>query len=302
METEQKKSGNKLFIILTVILVLLSGVLGWQLWEQKTQKDEEIVKNETLTDEKAELQSDLKELIAEYDAMEAANGTLSDELKAERAKIVELQQQLEDSKNANAKELRNYRWQIKQLKDKQQQLEAKNDSLIQVTQVLEGENQKVKGDLQEQKSVNQDLTNENMSLANQVAVGSILKAYQVSSVAVRLRGNKEKETDKAKRTDKIKTCFTLSENKITKTGMKNIYIRIEDPMGKILAENMGANSEFDLNGTKIGFSVKKEVMYENEAVPLCVYFNKGEEFAKGTYNITVYEDRAMIGEASFELK
>lgn len=302
METEQKKSSNTLFIILTIILVLLSGVLGWQLYDQKTKKDVAIGERDVLSEEKTALQADLDELIAEYDAMEAANGTLSEELQAERSKIVELQKQLEDAKNANASELKNYRWQIKQLKDKQVQLEAKNDSLILVTQELEGENKKVKGDLQEQKSVNQELTSENMNLANQVAVGSILKAYEVSSVAVRLRGNKEKETDKAKRTDKIKTCFTLSENKITKTGMKNIYIRIEDPMGKILAENMGANSEFNLNGTKIGFSVKKEVMYENEAVPMCVYFNKGEEFAKGTYRITVYEDRAMIGEASFELK
>lgn len=301
MENEQKKSGNKLFIVLTIILVLLSGVLGWQLYDQKTQKDTVIAEKEQVNTEKAALETELQDLKTQYDEMEAANGTLSAELAAEKAKIEELIQQLETS-DKKVKNLSYVRSELNKLKEKYKELEVKNDSLIQVTVELEGENQKVKGDLQEQKSVNQDLTNENMGLANQVAIGSILKAYEVSSMGIRDRGGKEKETDKAKRTDKIKTCFTLSENKITKKGMKNIYLRIEDPMGKILAEGMGASNEFDLNGQKIGFSMKKEVMYENQAVPMCIYFNKGEEFAKGIYKITVYEDRALIGEAQFELK
>lgn len=301
MENEQKKSGNKLFIVLTVILVLLSGVLGWQLYDQKTQKDTVIAERDEVSAEKSQLEADLQELKGQYDEMEAANGTLDAELAAERAKIQELIQQLEAS-DKKVKNLSYVRSELNKLKQRYQQLEAKNDSLIAVTVELEGENKKVKGDLQEQKSMNQDLTNENMGLANQVAIGSILKAYEVSAIAVRDRGGKEKETDKAKRTDKIKTCFTLSENKITKKGMKNIYVRVEDPMGKILAEGMGASNEFELNGQKIGFSMKKEVMYENQAVPMCIYLSKGEDFAKGTYRITVYEDRAMIGETSFELK
>lgn len=301
MENEQKKSGNKLFIVLTIILVLLSGVLGWQLYDQKTQKDTVIAEKEQVNTEKAELEADLQDLKAQYDEMEASNGTLNAELAAEKAKIEELIQQLEAS-DKKVKNLSYVRSELNKLKERYKQLELKNDSLQQANVELQGENEKVRGDLQDQKSVNQDLTNENMGLANQVAIGSILKAYEVSSMGIRDRGGKEKETDKAKRVDKIKTCFTLSENKITKKGMKNIYVRIEDPMGKILAEGMGANNQFELNGQTIGFSVKKEVMYENQAVPMCVYFNKGEEFGKGTYRISVYEDRALIGESTFELR
>jgi cell division protein ZapB len=84
--------------------------------------------------------------------------------------------------------------------------------------------------------------------------------------------------------------------------MKNIYVQIEDPMGKILAEGMGANNTFSLNGETIGFTVKKEVAYENEAVPLCVYFSKGSEFAQGDYRVKVYEDRALIGQSTLSLK
>jgi len=301
MENEQKKSGNKLFLILTIILVLLSAFLGWQLYDQKNQKDQVIVEKNTLTAEKARISGQLDSLLGEYNQVEAANGSLSDSLEAKKNRILDLQAHLDDAMK-DAKKMQWYRSQVNSLKKDFAALQTVNDSLLQVNQALHTENEQVKGDLQEQKSVNQDLTNENMGLANQVAIGSILKAYEVSALGVRTRGSKEKETDKAKRVEKIKTCFTLSENKITKSGMKNIYVRIEDPMGKVMAEGMGANNTFTLNGETVGYSVKDEVMYDNSAMPLCIYFNKTVDFTKGTYHITLYEDRAEIGTATLDLR
>ncbi len=43
---ENKSSGNKLFMILTIILVVISGFLGWELYSQKTDKEMVFVKKD----------------------------------------------------------------------------------------------------------------------------------------------------------------------------------------------------------------------------------------------------------------
>ena len=58
------------------------------------------------------------------------------------------------------------------------------------------------------------------------------KAYAVKVLGV--KGDKDKEVEKAKKVEKIKVCFTLSENPIAKSGAKEIFLRIESPEGKVL--------------------------------------------------------------------
>ncbi len=299
--TEKKSSGNKIFMILTFVLVAISGILGWQLYNQKTQKELVIVEKNNLISEKDQMNMQLTAMLAKYDSLQTTNGSLSADLEAERAKIIELQQNLEKATN-DANSMRKFKNEVKALKDKQVELEKQITELKQANEQLQGENTKVKGDLSQQQTVNRELTSENMNQAATIAKGKLLAAYEVTAEGVQVKGTKEKATTKAKKVDKIKTCFILGENKIADRGNKELYVRVEDPSGKILAKGLGEGNEIMVNGSKVAISIKEDVEYSNAAMPLCIYFSKTEELTKGTYRITLYADKTEIGSTKFDLK
>lgn len=302
METKEKQSsGNKIFMILTFLLVAVSGFLGWQLYSQKTQKDLVIIEKNNLISEKDQMQNELTAMLAKYDSLQTTNGSLSADLEAERAKIIELQQQLEKA-TGDASSMRKYKNEVAALKKKQTELEQEIVALKQANEQLQGENTKVKGDLESQKTENRALTNENMNQAATIAKGKLLTAVDITAEGLQVKGTKEKSTTKAKKVDKIKTCFILAENKIADRGNKEIYVRIEDPSGAVLAKGLGESNEITVNGQKVAFSSKEDVQYDNAAQTVCVAFNKTVELAKGTYKITIYSDKTEIGNTSFVLK
>ncbi len=299
--TEKKSSGNKIFMILTFVLVAISGILGWQLYNQKSQKDIVIIEKNNLISEKDQMNAQLTAMLARYDSMQTTNGSLSADLEAERAKIIDLQEQLQKA-TSDANSMRKYKNEVASLKKKQTELEQEIATLKTANEQLQGENTKVKTDLASQQNVNRELTNENMNQASTIAKGKLLAAYEVTAEGVQVKGTKEKATTKAKKVDKIKTCFILGENKIADRGNKELYLRVEDPSGKVLAKGLGEGNEITVNGSKVAFSVREDVEYSNAAMPLCVYFTKTEELTKGTYKITLYADKTEIGNTKFELK
>jgi hypothetical protein len=302
METQEKQSsGNKIFMILTFVLVAISGVLGWQLYSQKTQKELVIVEKNNLISEKDQMQSELTAMLAKYDSLQTTNGSLSADLEAERAKIIELQQQLEKA-TSDASSMRKYKNEVAALKKKQTELETEIATLKQANEQLVGENTKVKGDLSQQQNVNKELTSENMNLASTVAKGKLLAAYEVAAQGIQVKGTKTKPTTKAKKADKIETCFILGENKIADRGNKEIYIRIEDPTGQVLAKGLGESNEITVNGQKVAVSMKEDVEYTNAAMPLCISYTPSTPLNPGTYKISVYADKTEIGNTKFDLK
>lgn len=302
METQEKQSsGNKIFMILTFVLVAISGILGWQLYSQKTQKELVIVEKNNLISEKDQMQSELTAMLAKYDSLQTTNGSLSADLEAERAKIIELQQQLEKA-TSDASSMRKYKNEVAALKKKQTELETEIATLKQANEQLVGENTKVKTDLSQQQNVNKELTNENMNLASTVAKGKLLAAYEVAATGLQVKGTKEKPTTKAKKVDKISTCFILGENKIADRGNKEIFVRIEDPKGQVLAKGLGESNEITVNGQKVAISMKEDVEYNNQSMSLCIKYSVSSPLDPGTYKISVYADKTEIGTTKFDLK
>ncbi|MCB9190833.1 MAG: hypothetical protein H6602_04155, partial [Flavobacteriales bacterium] len=87
MEDKEKAQSNRVFLILAVILLLLSGILGWQLFEQKQANDQLAAEKAQLVVEKDELISELETLQADYATMKDENGQLSAEL-AEQLELI----------------------------------------------------------------------------------------------------------------------------------------------------------------------------------------------------------------------
>lgn len=285
-------------IIILVLLALLIGAAGL-LYFQK-QSNEEMVAG--LTQEKESLKMELSELAEQYNVLLEDSDSLNRTLIAERDRILNLMDSI-DNLQGDIRVLRRYRAEVFKLKKENKELLDRADSLIVVNRQLEAEKQRVEENLQQSEERNAALTDENRRLDDEVNLGKRLQAYEIISGAVRVRGDKEKTTDRASKADKIKTCFMLSENLIADAGDKVVYIRILEPNGNLMGKGMEEYA-IQVDGEKILCSEKKTFFYENEALDLCVYVDLPEntELAEGEYKVEVYMDSAKIGESTFDLR
>lgn len=285
-------------IIILVLLALLIGAAGL-LYFQK-QSNEEMAAG--LTQEKESLKMELTELAEQYNVLLEDSDSLNRTLIAERDRILNLLDSI-DNLQGDIRVLRRYRAEVFKLKKEKKELLDRADSLIVVNRQLEAEKQRVEENLQQSEERNAVLTDENRRLDDEVNLGKRLQAYEIISGAVRVRGDKEKTTDRASKADKIKTCFMLSENLIADAGDKVVYVRILEPNGNLMGKGMDEYA-IQVDGEKILCSEKKSFFYENEAMDLCVYVDLPEntELAEGEYKVEVYMESAKIGESTFDLR
>lgn len=298
MEDKEKSQNNRVFLALAVILLLLSGILGWQLFEQKAANDLLAAEKQQLTADKDALTVELDDLLGKYSGLEEENGQLSEELEEQRQQILALKADVDKYKGDAAK-LGWYRSQLKAFKANYETLEAKYDSLYTVHDSLQGEFGNLQGEYTKQTGLNQELTDENMNLANKVAMGSVLTAYKIAVEGV--RGKKEKVNNRAGRIEKLRSCFTLSENPITPAGSKTVYIRIVGPDGKVLTKGRG--EEFEFEGGSMTYSLSKDIQYDNQQMDLCMYYPApATKFVSGKHTVEIYVDKALIGTAALTLR
>jgi chromosome segregation ATPase len=304
MTNNNNNSGNRIFIILSGILLLVSIFLGWQLYKQKNISNTVIVEKTKVEADYATVKSEFEEIRKAYDDLQTDNKQLQSELDAKREELEDLGTQLEKYKGNAAmvvklkKELETIRGLIRSyLKD--------IDSLQVANKGLQDENLKVKGDLQAEQGKSEQLSSEKKALSEKVDLGSKLKTYQLFADAVKVKGSdKEVTTTKAKKADRIRACFTLSENKIAKKENKTVYIKITAPGDEVLVTSSEESNMFSNNGERQYFSAKKDIFYENEAKEMCLAFTKKDdaEFKPGKYKVEVFADGGVIGSTSFDLK
>jgi len=297
----EPKPANTLAYKVTIgILLAIIAVMAWMLLNQKKEiiiheKDSEVVTTE--------LKDQLDSLLAEHERVKVSYGELSDSL-TERdsiinAKAMEIKQLL-----GSKAELAVVKRKLAQLQEITQVYKQQIDSLFTVNRALKDENEKIKVDfnLEQQKTTN--LSKDKEALNEKITGAAVLKAYKVSAVAYKSKGvDKEKETDKAARTDKIKVCFTVGENKLVSTGYKRFFVRIARPDNVILTR--GPAYTFQFLGQTLQFSAMETLNFEGEAADVCTYFERPAnlaELVKGKYLVNIFTEDREIGQTSFELK
>jgi len=122
--------------------------------------------------------------------------------------------------------------------------------------------------------------------------------YQLMAEVV--KGYKNKSTDRGRAADKLKICFTVGANKIAKSGSRYFYIQVNSPSGTIL----GSNESFSSGSESVNYSTATHFIYDNKSVDICDFIAKvGKEFEKGTYKVTVYDDKLnQVGTTDLLLK
>ena len=295
-----KKSSNTLKIIVGILIAIIVALAVW-LVLTKSNLNTLLTEKEN---QRVELQSELDSLLTEHNSIKEEYGTLSDSLFVKDSII-----------QANAREIKkllNTQWEYYKVKKKLRLLQKvaqgyvhQMDSLYRLNKELTNENIKIKREYQLELKKNVELTKVTGELTEKVEEASVLKTYKVTANAIRSRsGGKESITDKARRVNKIKICFTLSENAIIPAGNKEIYVRIARPDNKILTKGRGDEYSFIYQGEKLQYSIKKSMDYQNKSMDICLYWTKRQtqEMTTGLYKVEIFEGDNVIGHAKFSLR
>lgn len=301
---EEKRRGNVLYLTIIVILTTLCSVLLWQFFEQRSRVETIIIEKTKVIESNTDLLTNLKQLKEDYSGLRTDNSHLQQELDGKRAQIDLLMKQAEKHKG-DAYIIASLRKEAETLRKIMKHFVKEIDSLNTMNKTILAEKQVVQNYLDKEKEVTSSLTKEKDDLQNTVAVGSILKANNLTVAGVRFKsgGKKEIQTKSAKRVEKIKIKFTLGENKIAKKGDRRIYVRIITPDGKEMAQKNDESGMFSFNGSKGFYAAKTTLNYNGTESDVVVYTSKSAiQFIPGKYIVEVNCDEATVGQATLALE
>lgn len=293
-EKQQSKSPLKAVVI--VLALLLLGSLFYIFKLTNDSKAQEITVSKTLT-EKESVMKDLSELKATYDAAIAENTSMSDELIAEREKVVGLISQLEKSKGDVAS-MSKYKQQAANLQSKMNTLMAQVETLKKENAGLTTNLDSTKVVLEESKNYNQTLVGQNEELSKTVEKASKLTVLNLKTAAFKKKSSgKEIATDKASRADVLKVSFTIAENQVAKSGDKTYYVQVIDSKNNVL----GDKEVVSFGSETLTYSFISTVKFDNKTVNV-VQELPGKNFEKGTYFVNVFDKNELVSKSSFSLR
>ena len=303
---ESEKKNNKTILIaalaaLAVALVALFIMIGKF---SSTKSDLKQLENEKEM-QRLDFQAEVDSLMRVHNELKESYGELSAEL-AEKDSIIQ-------ADAVEIKKLLDSQWDYNRIKKKVASLQAisqkyvrQMDSLYTVNRELMAENERIREEFQAERRENSNLTRQKEELANKVNMASTMKIYSLTAHPVFFKGgNKETETNRANRAERVRLDFTLAQNDLVQAGTKLFYIRIADPTKSIICKGTGDEYSFDANGETLQFTEKVRVNYDNKETDVRAYYIKpsGVQMQPGYYFVDVYEQGGkLVGQTSFELK
>ena len=293
---ENQKNNSSLKAVVAVLALLLVGSLVY-IFKLTSDAKAQLTELTTTKTEKESVMKDLEELKATYDAAIAENTSMSEELIAEREKVVNLIADLKKSKGDAAS--------MSKYKTQYFALESKMKGMMQEIEVLKTANTKLTTErdstvmvLGEAKKYNEVLVGQNEELSKTVEVASKLSVLNLKTAAYKLRSSgKQIATDKASRADVLKISFTIAENKVAKSGDKTYYVQVIDSKNNVL----GQKETQSFGGKSLTYSFLTTVKFENKTVDVTQDL-PGKDFEKGTYFVNVFDNGELVSKSSFSLR
>ena len=251
------------------------------------------------------LKENLKLLLFSYDSLEQNNSVAIDSINRQREKINNLMQEVD---KLDKKSKRDWR-KIYKLKKEAETLRNIMKGYIHTIDSLNTLNINLSNDLTEKtqklsnvSKQNKKIIKQNEALQKQVAIGAVLQINNVISSGIRIRSSgAQSETTRASKTNMIKTCFSIIENKLAQAGDKEIYIRILDSEGTLLNAPTPL-SIINQQKEKLKMSSKRTINYQNQNTDLCIFYEIENSIPAGNYSIEVYAEGFLIGETSIALR
>ena len=297
----KRKSNKKTAIIIAIMAVVI--ILQFVKIILDTREKDEVVTALTSTEQElastrqrmTEIRNELDEKIAEVQKL---GGDVAD-LESARA---ELDMELKRSIRATGKE-------IKTLKDKVEGYELllrnKDEEIAKLQTVnkeLLTENRTLKTAKNQLADTINRLNQSKQELASKVAIASQLKAENIRILALNDRDKERESPFRNRQLSKLKVTFNLAENEVAPIEGKKIMIRIIDENGQVLFDVARGSGTFIYNGKEEFYTAAQEILFDNPRQQLIFLYDKGSDYAEGTYTLEIYADDYRIGRGEFTVK
>lgn len=282
-----------LFFLL-IFLLILAGVLAYFL--RRAQRSAELQTVEYQM-EKDSILHQMQAQVYAFDSLQSSSEEVRTRLQLEKSKAEALVAKIQSEQQVTFQQLKSYQRELGTLREIMRNMVREIDSLNSVNRELVEENTRMRGSFAESQQEVRRLTTSNEELSTAVMLGSVVKARNIQIIAIDKKG---KEVNKARRAAKLRTDFTLSENTLAKPGLREIYIRLTDKDGVLLASSDGATFKF--GGQNMPCSAHREIDYQNQELDINIFYGDSGSFAAGEYHVSVFMDETRIGEGSVVLK
>ena len=292
---DSKNSNIGLKVGLGILLVLF---LGTAFYASKLYSDKQETER-VLVNEKQQVMNDLNNMAKQYDEAIAQNEVANQDLIEARERIQGLMDSLKISQNS-VNSLWRYKKKYLVLQEEMDELLAENDRLKVENELLATTLDSTQVQLEERTMFTDSLLVQNTELANVVEDAATLQTVGLKGMGVIERSSgKQIPTERARRSDKIKVCFTVAKNNLAEAGDKELYVQVIDPKNNVL----GTNNQIQFDDQVLNYSLISRFNYENRNLNICEYISRGDEkFEKGRYTVNVFNEKELISTSEFELR
>ena len=294
---EKKNNASTYLTVLIVVLAIALIVIAYLFYTQKKESEVVIAKLEEysalVSDQKDSLESDLKGIIVQYDSLMTENDTMNMKLAIQQDKI----EKLLKVRLSDAQKIRKYEKELGTIRNVLKSYIVQIDSLNTMNKELLVENKQLRTQSARVENINRQLNEDKEELIDITNQAKTLVAANIIGIGLNKRS---KEQDRFAKIVKIRIDFILRKNSVTEAGPKLVYMRLIRPDNLVLSSpDPGV---IITEESEITYSASREVIYENNDVPVSIYWDNNGDLVGGNYIIELYEDGKMIGSSEFSLK
>ncbi|TXD82954.1 chromosome partitioning protein ParA [Subsaximicrobium wynnwilliamsii] len=290
--TSNGGSGLKIAVVILLVLFVGTGIYTFNLYKNNKENETALIK------EKNQVMTDLNVMAKQYDVAIAENQVANEDLLGARERIQGLIDSLKVSQNS-VNSLWGYRTKFNALQKEMDVLMAENSQLKSQNSLLSTSLDSTNVRLAERNMFSDSLLVQNTQLAEVVENAAVLQTVDLKGFGVIERNSgKLIPTERARRSDKIRVCFTIAKNALVGAGDKELYIQVLDPRSNVL----GANEQIQFGEKILNYSLVSKFNYENRNLNICEFIAPNDEFEEGRYIVNVFNKKELISSTEFTLE
>jgi hypothetical protein len=293
---EKKPNVAVLYGVLGLLVVVLAVAVYLLIDTRKnlTIVSEDLAeKTEYFRVERDSLEGELRKIYVQYDSLETDNVEIQIEMKEQQQKIDRLIAIQAD----DAYKIKMYKREMETLRSVLRSYIVQIDSLNMKNQELMAENKQLRNTEMRLTSEKEQLEKDRDQLEEIRDLATTLQASEINLV---LLNKRDKETKRIRAAEKVRVDFVLRANKVTSPGEKTIYLRIIRPDEVVLGSP--EMEMIELDGEQLPASASRVVTYENEDLPVSIFWTNDGEIVPGEHTVELYSGNKLIGTSSFVLK
>lgn len=306
----QKDNRNTVYAILIAIIILLLGYIVYDKTEDTKVAQTNFITIQNLDSAKSVLQAEFEIASKQVDTLTANNTQLETKLSEKNSELAKTKSAINSilkQNNVSVSDLKkaqkliaDYKAQLEVLQAEVAKLKGENLQLTADKQQLTTEKSQLTTEKEQLSTEKNQLTTEKKNLEEKVDVASTLTASHINITAIKMRGDKEKETETAKRADFFRLSFVIDENRVSASGKKSLYVVVTSPDGKTSVPHGSFKTR---DGVELQYTETIDVNYEQgKVLPVSFDWKPGTQFIPGDYKIEIYNNGFKIGETKKPMK